>query len=259
MFFLLVLVSCVFQSAYADSPAAIKDIQGEVFLQPAGSSSEKWNAVTQETAVNDGDSVKTGNGSCVLSYADQADFRLGANTSLTITQQTDTQDIHLKLGTLKANVNEGKVIKPFQVVTPTAVAAVRGTEVDFYFNDAGQLIIDLHNGGPLLVYNDEAGMDLNLAGNKTITITYGATTGVLTVQNAADSDGDVQFTINGQTYTASPGSDPVSVNAEPPTTAGGGNNPPSTQSDSDVSGETVPDEDNPPPPDSNPPLPVSPV
>ena len=216
------LVSFACQNAYADSVATIKEIQGEVFIQPAGSTPETWKAVVQDTAVNNGDSVKTGNGSCLLSYADQGEFRLGANTRLTVQQQADTQDIHLLLGALKARVNKDKVTKPFQVVTPTAVGAIRGTDVDFYFNDQGQLMIDLHNGGPVQVYNDEVSLELELQSGDKIALTYNKETGQITVTNDGSSGSTITFSILDKQYTVKAGQSET-VNVEPP--AAGGNEP----------------------------------
>ena len=212
------------RNAYADAVATVKEIQGEVFIQPAGSTPETWSAVTQDTPVNNGDSVKTANGSCLLSYADQGEFRLGANTRLTVQQQTDTQDIHLLLGSLKAKINKDKVIKPFQVVTPTAVGAIRGTNVDFDFNDKGELTADLHDGGPVQVYNDEAGMELNLEHGNKITVVYNKDKGELIVTNSCDSKTKINFTILGKEYSGDQ-CQSVTVNLG---TAKGGNDPTDT-------------------------------
>ena len=93
--------------------------------------------------------------------------------------------------------------KPFQVVTPTAVGAVRGTDVDFAFNEDGQLTIDLHDGN-VLVYNDEAGMKLDLAGGNKVTIKYDAAGGILKIQNDCSSKGIVTFSVLGTEYAESP-------------------------------------------------------
>mgnify|MGYP001588532083 CR=1 FL=1 len=207
--------------AWAEAVASLKEIQGEVFVQPAGSAPEVWNAVAQETAVNNGDSIKTGNGSCLLAYSDQAEFRLQPNTNITIQQQNDTQDINLKLGKLKAKIYKEKVIRPFQVVTPTAIGAVRGTDVDFDFNELGQLTIDLHNDGPVQVYNDEAGLDLELTDGNKITVKYNKDTGELMVNNSCDSASKINFSILGKEYSADK-CQSVTVTAE---TAGGSDDP----------------------------------
>lgn len=235
---LIALAAFAASNSYADTVATVKEVQGEVFIQPAGSPVETWNAIAQDTAVNNGDSVKTGNGSCLLAYSNQAEFRVQPNTSLTIQEQTDTQDINLKLGSLKAKIIKEKVIKPFQVVTPTAVAAVRGTDVDFDFNDQGQLTIDLHNDGPVQVYNDEAGMDLELPDGNKVTVQYNKETGELVVTNSCDSASTINFSILGKEYSADK-CQAVTVVAG---TAAGANEPPGTE---DPGNEGPPNEGDP--------------
>lgn len=248
--FSFAFISFVSRPAYADSVAVLKEVKGEVFVQPAGSVPDKWNPISQETAVNNGDSVKTGNGSCVLSYGEQGDFHLASNTSLTVQQKTDTQDIQLKLGSLKAKINKEKVAKPFQVVTPTAVGAVRGTDVDFDFNDQGQLTVDLHDGGPVQVYNDEAGMQLELKGKNKISVKYDKDKGQLVITNSCDSASKISFSILGKEYSADQcQSQTVSVGQ----TAAGGQNPPDPK---DPGKEGPPNENTPP---NNPPPPSSPT
>lgn len=192
------------QNLYAEPIATVTQIQGEVFIQKAGSAPDQWQAISQDTAVDNGDSVKTGNGTSTLSYADQADFRLEPNTSITLDQKDATQDINLKLGMLKAKINKQKTIKPFQVVTPTAVGAVRGTEVDFGYNEVGELTIDLHNDGPVQLVNEEAAMELELTDGKKISIIYDKENGKLTVKNDCNSSGDVNFSILGQSFSVPP-------------------------------------------------------
>lgn len=236
--------------AQSEPIATLKDVQGEVFVQAAGSTPEQWTPVTSETPLNTGDSVKTGNGSSTLTYTDQATFSIGANTSLVVEQQADTEDIRLLLGSLKGNINKEKTVRPFQVVTPTAVGAVRGTMVDFDFNADGELTVDLHNGGPVQVYNDETGLDLNLDGKNKIKVIYNKETGEITIENDCDSDGVVKFTLLGQEYDVEKcESKTVGVGD----TAAGGLNSPDTNVTT-TGDENNPDEnpDDDPPPTSSP-------
>ncbi len=245
--FLGVLVSLALftpLSAHAEQVATIEEVQGEVLLHTAGAAAEAWTPITKNVSLNNGDSVKTQNGSCALVYGDQGTFRLDSNTAITVQDKTDTKDILLDLGKLKAKVNHDKVTKPFQVVTPTAVGAVRGTEVSFDFNEQGKLEIQLENGNVLL-YNDEAEMKVDLNGKKTIIVQYDAETGILKIQNDCSSDGKVVFSVQGTEYAENP-CDKKEINLE--TAAGpqnlttpppGGDEPPDTH-----------DDDNPPPPSS---------
>ena len=232
-------------SARAESVATIEQVQGEVSVHSVNAAADLWTPIAQNTSLNNGDSVKTKNGSCVLVYADQATFSLDANTSITVKDQTDTKDILLDLGKLRAKVNHEKVIKPFQVVTPTAVGAVRGTDVTFDFNDQGQLTIQLENGN-MLVYNDEAEMKVDLGGKKTIIVQYDAEAGILRIQNDCSSDGKVVFNVQGTEYAENP-CDKKEINLE---TAAGGNNPPGTPGGDKPETPDTHNDDNPPPPTS---------
>jgi len=237
--FLAVIVSLVLftpLSAHADQAATIEEIQGEVLLHTAGAAADAWAPITKNVSLNNGDSVKTKNGSCALVYGDQGTFRLDPNTTITVQDKTDTKDILLDLGKLKAKINHGKVTKPFQVVTPTAVGAVRGTEVSFDFNEQGKLEIQLENGNVLL-YNDEAEMKVDLNGKKSIVVQYDAESGILRIQNDCSSDGKVVFSVQGTEYAENP-CDKKEVNLETaagpqnlPPPPSGGTEPPDTHGD----------------------------
>ncbi len=216
--------------------ATLDQIQGEVMVQASGASADQWSPATQGQELNSGDSVKTQNGSCAVLYADQATVTVQPNTVIVVKEQNATQDIELKLGKLKAKVNKEKVIKPFQVITPTAVSAVRGTEVDFDFNEEGKLTIDLHDGN-LHVYNEEAGMSMDLGGGKKIDIFYDAESGILKVKNDCSSSGAVSFSVLGTEYAENP-CEEKEINLE---TAEGQTGIPDTTTGND--GENEPNED----------------
>ncbi len=223
-------------SAQAAPVATIEEVQGEVLLHTAGSTADAWTPITKNISLNNGDSIKTKNGSCALVYGDQGTFRLDPNTTITVQDKTDTKDILLDLGKLKAKINHDKVVKPFQVVTPTAVGAVRGTEVSFDFNEQGKLEIKLENGNVLL-YNDEAQMKVDLNGKKSIIVQYDAESGILRIQNDCSSDGKVVFNVQGTEYAENP-CDKKEVNLETAagpqnltTTPPGGDEPPDTHDD----------------------------
>jgi hypothetical protein len=229
------------------SAAAVEQIKGEVFLQLAGSAPEAWIPVNQARPLTSGDSIRTGaNGTCAVVYADQATIRLDPNTTITIQDSLETQDILLRLGNIRANVNSQKAVKPFHFVTPTAISAVRGTNVDFGFNEDGLLTIDLHNGN-VLVFNDEKELEFELGGGKKVAIYYDYATGALQFKNDCVSSGDVEFIFRGKTYTTKPCDEILTEVA----TAAGGDEFPNTPTDDDS--ELVPDEG-----DDGPPPPVSP-
>ncbi len=205
--YIVVLLSlCLLPSAaFAQTLATLEDVKGEVLVSKSGSAIGLWEPVTGMTVLGSGDSVKTNNGSCRLVYNGQAaDIQVEPNTEFTVQEKAETQDILLTLGQLRAKIDKEKSVKPFQVVTPTAVGAVRGTDVDFGFNDQGLLTVDLKDGGPVQVYNDEAQLNLNLTNNRKITIAYDRQAGILKIKNDCASGGSIEFTILGQNYSESP-------------------------------------------------------
>ncbi len=229
-------------SAHAQQVATIEEVQGEVLLHTAGAAADAWTPITKNISLNNGDSVKTQKGSCALVYGDQGTFRLDPNTTITVQDKTDTKDILLDLGKLKAKVNKEKVIKPFQVVTPTAVGAVRGTDVSFDFNDKGQLTIQLENGN-VQVYNDELELNTVLIDKKTIIVQYDQETGILRIQNDCSSDGKVVFSVQGTEYAENPCDPAQEIKLE---TAGTGNPPtdvipPGNPEPPDTHGDDPPD------------------
>jgi hypothetical protein len=206
--------------------AVAQNIQGDVLLHKAGTGPDVWEAIKADTPLNTGDSIKTRKGSCVLVYSDQATFAMQENTALSVEEKADAQDIKLDIGKILGKVNKDKVTKPFQVVTPAAVAAVRGTEVDFGFNDQGQMTVDLHNG-KIQVLNDQAQMKLDLAGKKQITVKYDKVTNIISLQNDCSSDGVLTFSVLGTEYSVKPCEEHTVDLA----TATGPNGPPNTNTD----------------------------
>ncbi len=203
--------------------AVAQNIQGDVLVNKAGTGPDAWETIKADTPLNNGDSIKTRKGSCVLAYSDQASFELQENTSLTVEEKDKSQDISLAIGKILGKVNHAKATKPFQVSTPAAVAAVRGTEVDFGFNDEGQMTVDLHNG-KIQVLNDQAQMNLTLEGKKQINVKYDKETNTISVQNNCNSDGPVAFSVLGSEFTIKPCEEHIADLA----TATGPSNPPGT-------------------------------
>lgn len=219
--------------------ATVDQPQGEVWLHKAGTAEDLWTAVMGTEQLSDGDSVKTQNGTCTLTYSDEASFQVQNNTVFVVKETATSQDIALASGWLKGKVNKEKATKTFQVVTPTAVAAVRGTEVDFGFNENGELTVDLHNGS-ILVYNEDEDkkMEIPVSGSKKIIVTYDKETGVIKVKNECSSDGKIEFNVLGTTYAENP-CEEVTINLE---TASGTDGPPSVDGSGDDS-ETLDETD----------------
>ena len=197
----LALALLIPQNAHAVSATA-QLIQGEVLVAKAGAP-DAWAAISSDTLLQSGDSVKTKQGSCTLTYSDQATFSVEPNTTLTVEESADKQDIKLLLGKIKGKVNHEKAEHPFVVSTPAAVATVRGTEVDFGFNENGEMTLDLHNG-KIQVINEDAELTVDLDGKKSLTIKYDKEANILHVKNECGSDGIVKFNVLGTEYAESP-------------------------------------------------------
>jgi hypothetical protein len=176
--------------------AKLSQVTGEVLVRPAGSADDAWQAVTTERMLVSGDSVKTRNGSATLTYADEATFTIQPFTALSI-QTGETENINLELGKLFGKVDHAKATKPFQVITPAAVAAIRGTDVNFDFDDQGNLTVDLQNGGPVQVLNEKAALDMSLAEGRKIWLNWDNESGILTFKNSCESKGDVSVSVLG--------------------------------------------------------------
>ncbi len=178
-FVLSALAAGLSQMVYAAPVATLENLQGEVFLHSADDAADAWKLINQNTPVNSGDAVKTKNGSCSLVFGEQASFKVEPNTSFIVKDEPESQDIELSIGNLQGKVDKEKVSKPFQVVTSAAVAAIRGTDVDFGFNENGELTVDLHDKGPVQVFNNDAEMSFELEGQKKAKVKYDAENGTL--------------------------------------------------------------------------------
>ena len=145
--------------------------------------------IVSVTELNNGDTINTRAGSCDIVYGNQATFSLGANSEVTLREEPDSQDLWLSLGTLRAEVNSQYAVKPFQIATPTAVSAIRGTVVNFSINESYELIIETVKGD-VFVYNDEVNLELDLVGGQTVGIFYNPVNTYFIVENSADSVAD---------------------------------------------------------------------
>lgn len=238
-------LACAGEAAAA--VATVQGAQGDVLVRKAGAGEDAWTPVTGDTPLDSGDAVKTRAGSCTISYAEQGSFSMGPESTVTLEDKAASQDLRLDLGTLKGKINKERTLKPFQIVTPVAVAAVRGTEVDFSLDGTGQLVIDLHNGNIQVFDPDQNGqMDLPLGGSKTVTLKFDKEKGLLTIKNECGSDGPIAFTAAGVNYSSAP-CEEIVVDLS---TAGGGDElptPPGTENLSETTLNEGAEEDIPPP------------
>lgn len=103
-----------------------------------------FKAILKKTSVSVGDTIRTTEGACVLVLQNNARVTIAPNTTLVINEatmssadRTRTTLLQLDAGKLKARVDKFSNGSKFEVRTPTAVAAVRGTL--FYLSAGTQI------------------------------------------------------------------------------------------------------------------------
>ncbi len=135
----------------------VKEVKGEVSVKRLGS--DQFETVQNGGMLHAGDFVKTGEGSCRLSIDGKDDLTLAPRTLMKINEasrndrnKTSSTELNIESGKLKVTLAKLKKGSTFQVTTPTAVTAVRGTI--FYLNagfflgqNATQIYVDKSRGG----------------------------------------------------------------------------------------------------------------
>jgi hypothetical protein len=125
------IVSVQVIGAKATPIAKVTYVTGDVKIQPTGR--ESWKKATNEQALRSGDKVKTLEESRgEVAFADGSIIRIDANSNLDIVElkkskagQTATAKVWS--GKVWASVNKMSKKTKFELESPTAVAAVRGT------------------------------------------------------------------------------------------------------------------------------------
>ena len=203
--------------AHAAAVATLENATGDIMIHRLDDAPDVWEAATGGMIVNNGDSIKTGDGSGLLRYSDEAEFTLNGNTHITLQDEPESQDVILHVGILNGHVNGQNASKPFQIATATAVCAVRGTDFTLSYNDQQELVVDLDNGDMFIYSADQIqsaqGFELDLAGGQTIGIRLDTANRQLVVENSAGSMGAVDFAVTNDVddpmddnyYTAFPG------------------------------------------------------
>jgi len=133
--------------------ASLSDVVGVVEMQPAGS--DVWQPVAGERAVQVGDLIRTGDLSSVtLVFFDGSRTSLGANTRITVAQLSAQRDGSSQVIVLDQWLGQTlnrveRLLDPasrFEIETPTAVTAVRGTEFMVQVDDDGATQVTVAEG-----------------------------------------------------------------------------------------------------------------
>jgi len=141
------------REAYA--AASITKVSG--IVQTSGRRSSGWrNVDVLPHPLLSGDRVRTGQRArATIVYTDGSRIELGADSSLVLEESSPQRvSMRLNLGTLKAFVQKLLSCR-FEVRTPSAVAAVRGTEFRVRVLSGGRTHVDLYKG--LLGVEDNRG------------------------------------------------------------------------------------------------------
>ncbi|MFQ6131288.1 MAG: FecR domain-containing protein [Armatimonadota bacterium] len=136
----LPLAACLGAAAQA-APATVTAVQNVVSKQPAGST--KFFRAKVGTTLDKGDRLATGKRSTAqITFADKSYVRLGERTDLVIRSATGAA-LRIEKGRLF-----GKFAKGSGAVIGgrAAVAAVKGTEMEFIVGKKGKEIVRCHQG-----------------------------------------------------------------------------------------------------------------
>lgn len=128
--------------------------------------------VTSNTVFEDGDILMTGNNSYIILTTNNGDqIELKENSHLVIDLKLfESGSVSVIKGTISAKFNKLKKDKERKIFTPTAVAAVRGTEFTVTVADTGSTRVSMTEGS-LDVYNPNG--KINVSGKEKTDITPG--------------------------------------------------------------------------------------
>jgi len=165
--FSLFLVLTLVLSVQAFAASSLKSLKGTVQVQKAGT--QDWAPAQKGMALELGDHIKTGDKSRAKIDLGKATVELGEKTEFAVKEQVVEGEKRvtksdLAIGHLKAKVDKLKPGSTFEIMTPTSVAAVRGTIFDlFVFLQNGEFITKLAVDDGTVNFSD-------LGGNKNVNV-----------------------------------------------------------------------------------------
>ena len=155
-------------TATAQAAPVIAALSGNVFVLKSGT--REWRLAAQSWTLSPGDQVRTVPGSrATITFDDGSRINLGPNASFTM-QEASAGGISLKLaiGSLRAWVSKA-LSRRFEVRTPTAVCAVRGTEFSVDVNVRGHTGIQMFSG--ILAVADQRGHEVLIRDHESLLVT----------------------------------------------------------------------------------------
>jgi hypothetical protein len=184
---LVTLFSCLSVTS-AHALAVITRVSGGVTVLKTGF--QKWIPIRRPPInMENGDTVRTGFlGAATLTFPDGSHIDLTGGTSFTLKETAPTNFLmRINFGALKAFVAKA-TSRNFQVETPTAVCAVRGTEFRVKVSHKGTTDIALYSG--LLAISDQKGHEILLHPNESIQVDF---QGLGHISAAANKKGAAQL------------------------------------------------------------------
>lgn len=147
---------------------SVKFLLGDVNLVRKG----KTQKVSMNTSFKDGDLLITGDSAYIILTTKNGDqIKVKKNSKLLIdTKLLESGSISLVSGGINAKYNKVKKGSARKIYTPTAVAAIRGTEFDVAVSDSGNTRVDMAEGS-LDVYNPSG--KINISGKQKGNISTG--------------------------------------------------------------------------------------
>jgi hypothetical protein len=134
----------LFFLAQVSSAATLADLEGNV--ERRAGDKAPWTAAVKGAALADGSSLRLGAGAkAAVAFDDGSRVDLAENTTFTLDRDSDKgRAVGLAAGLLRALIR--KPSPGFAVRTPTAVAAVRGTEFTVGVDRAGRTKVRVYSG-----------------------------------------------------------------------------------------------------------------
>lgn len=136
---------CLAEEEFITQPVTVSALSGKVEVLPKDALN--WQKAEIGIKLFEGDKIRTAeDGKAELTFKDGSFIRMKPNTTLgvlTVRQEVSTEvrhyNLELRVGEIMAEVQKLKKGSSFEVQTPTAVAAVRGTT---YYMRTGTKIVD---------------------------------------------------------------------------------------------------------------------
>jgi hypothetical protein len=127
-------------------PIVVKSVRGSAEIQKANSQADRWRALQKGMPVKPGDTVRTGKNARVeLKINDGSRVLLGSKSKIQVALAAPSRIFNLMSGRVKSFVKKLQPQSKFEIKTPLAAAAVRGTVFEMGFDEEkaeGFLVVD---------------------------------------------------------------------------------------------------------------------